>query len=109
HLQIQNMVKNHCLAKSISDASWGRFLSWVKYYGSIHDIPIIAVSPSYTTQDCSGCGKRVKKTLSTRTHVCPKCGLVIDRDENAAIDILALGLRKHRTVGHTGTGTPLRV
>ncbi len=85
HLQIRNMVKNHHLAKSINDASWGRFLSWLNYYGAMHAIPVIAVAPQFTSQDCSGCGTVVKKSLSVRTHLCPCCGLVIDRDENAAI------------------------
>ena len=92
HLQIRNLVKNRKLAKSIHDAAWGHFLRWVKAYGIMHDVPIIAVAPQYTSQDCSGCGERVKKTLSTRTHVCPSCGLVLDRDENAAINILAKAL-----------------
>jgi len=101
-LQIRNMVKNHRLAKSIHDAAWGQFLRWVRYYGVMHGILVVAVPPHYTSQDCSGCGERVKKTLSTRTHICPKCHLVIDRDENAAVNILQQAL-KHRTVGHTGT------
>jgi putative transposase len=100
-LQIRNMVRNHQLAKSISDAAWGRFLSWVNYYGAQHDIPVIAVAPQFTTQDCSGCGKRVYKALSVRTHVCPHCGLVLDRDQNAAKNILSKAIEG--TVGHTGT------
>jgi putative transposase len=99
-LSIRNMVKNHHLAKSISDASWGKFLTWVNYYGKIHDIPVIAVAPNFTSQDCSTCGTRVKKSLSVRTHVCPSCGLVMDRDQNAALNILQ---KASRTVGHTGT------
>src|SRR5262245_49361649 len=55
-LQITHLVKNHHLAKSIRDASWGLFLSWLGYYGHMAGIPIVAVSPHYTTQDCSGCG-----------------------------------------------------
>jgi putative transposase len=98
HLQIPNMVKNHTLAKSISDASWGRFVWWVRYYGGLHDIPIIAVAPQFTSQQCSGCGNRVQKSLSQRTHHCPHCKLVLDRDHNAAVNILKKG-----TVGHTGT------
>jgi putative transposase len=101
HLQIRNLVKNHKLAKSLHDAAWGQFLSWVKSYGIMHDVPIIAVAPQYTSQDCSGCGERVKKTLSTRTHVCPSCGLVLDRDENAAVNILAKALEG--TLGHRET------
>ncbi len=101
HLQIRNLVKNQKLAKSIHDAAWGQFLSLVKAYGIMHDVPVIAIPPQYTSQDCSGCGERVKKTLSTRTHICPSCGLVLDRDENAAINILAKALEG--TLGHRET------
>ncbi len=101
HLQIGSMVKNHQLAKSIHDAAWGRFLGWVKSYAVMHGIEVVAVAPHYTSQDCSGCGQRVEKTLSTRTHVCPKCGLVLDRDENAARNILTEAL--HGTLGHRET------
>jgi putative transposase len=106
-LKIANLVKNHHLAKSISDASWGLFLSWVRYYGLIARVPVVAVSPRFTTQDCSGCGYRVQKSLSQRTHICPSCGLILDRDWNAALNILMAGLvwlATHRTVGQTGTG-----
>ncbi len=103
HLQIRNLVKNHRLAKSINDASWGRFLWWVNYYGSLHGISVIAVEPAFTSQECSACGTRVKKSLSVRTHICSGCGLVLDRDHNAAINILAKALC--RTGGHSGTGT----
>lgn len=107
HLKIRNLVKNHRLAKSISDAAWGRFRSWLSYYGQMHGIPVLAVEPAYTTQDCSACGQRVKKALSVRTHVCPHCGLVLDRDHNAALNILAKALceQQDSTVGQTGTDT----
>jgi hypothetical protein len=82
--KIAHLVKNHPLAKSRSDASWGLFLGWLRYYGQMHGSPVVAVSPRYTTQDGSGCGERVQKTLSMRTHLCPACGLVLDRDWNAA-------------------------
>ncbi|NEO95949.1 MAG: transposase, partial [Moorea sp. SIO3G5] len=59
----------------------------------------VAVNPAYTSQNCSECGEIVKKSLSTRTHVC-KCGCRLDRDQNAAINILKRALG---TVGHTGT------
>jgi putative transposase len=101
NLQIANLVKNHKLAKSISDAAWGQFLGWLCYYGGIASVPVVAVSPHFTSQDCSGCGERVWKSLSTRTHVCPSCGLVLDRDHNAALNILELALR---TAGQAGTG-----
>jgi putative transposase len=100
-LKIRNMVKNHHLAKSIHDAGWGTFLSWVKYYGTMHTIPVIAVAPQYTSQNCSACGTLVKKSLSVRTHICTGCGVILDRDQNAALNILYKALE--RTVGHTGT------
>ncbi len=100
-LQIRNMVKNHHLAKSIHDAGWGTFLRWVNVYGAMHDIPVIAVAPQFTSQDCSACGTVVKKSLSVRTHICPGCGMVLDRDQNAALNIRALAIEG--TVGHTGT------
>src|SRR5438270_716634 len=59
HLQIPNMVRNRKLAKSIHDAGWGRFMRWLKYYAFLHDIPVIAVAPNYTSQNCSECGTRV--------------------------------------------------
>ena len=107
-LQIAHLVKNHHLAKSISDASWGRFLSWVRSYGQVHGIPVVAVPARFTTQECSSCGFRVQKTLSMRTHVCPSCGLIMDRDENAARNILAAALlqvaARNRTAGQAETG-----
>ena len=106
HLQIRTMVRNRHLAKSIHDAGWGLFVRWLNYYGLLHAIPIVAVPPHYTTQDCSACGTRVKKTLSVRTHMCPGCGVVLDRDHNAALNILQEALSSIRggTVGHTETG-----
>jgi putative transposase len=97
-LKIANMVKKHTLAKSISDAAWGRFLDWVRYYSAIHDIPVVAVAPHWTSQKCSGCGCMVKKSLSERTHRCLECGLIMDRDENAARNILALALASFQAV-----------
>ncbi|KAM3110111.1 RNA-guided endonuclease InsQ/TnpB family protein [Phormidesmis sp. 146-33] len=98
-LRIKNMVKNHCLAKSINDASWYQFRVWIEYFGKVFGRITIAVNPQYTSQECSRCGEVVKKSLSTRTHVC-QCGCVLGRDHNAARNILSRGLS---TVGHTGT------
>lgn len=95
-LKVFNMVKNRKLAKSISDASWSMFTDWLDYFGKIHGKFVIAVSPQYTSQQCSSCGNIVKKTLSVRTHIC-SCGCVLDRDENAAKNIL----QKANTVGRT--------
>ncbi|WP_026097506.1 RNA-guided endonuclease InsQ/TnpB family protein [Baaleninema simplex] len=107
-LKINNLVKNHRLAKSISDASWYQFVQWLQYFVKIYRTICIAVPPYHTTVNCSGCGHPVQKTLSTRTHQCPKCGLVLDRDWNAARNILAKGLQVlagylNSTGGHLGT------
>ena len=106
-LRVKNLVKNHCLAKSINDAGWYQFRKWLEYFGMKFSKATVAVGPAYTSQNCSNCGTTVKKSLSTRTHVC-KCGCELDRDtadatlreHNAAINILnsALG-----TIGHIGT------
>ncbi len=100
-LKVRNMVKNRKLAKSISDAGWSQFFDWLQYFGACFGKIVIAVSPQYTSQECSQCGKVVKKALSERTHICP-CGCVLDRDENAALNILAKGLRIASTAGHAG-------
>jgi putative transposase len=99
-LMVRNMVKNHRLAKSISDASWSLFREWVEYFGKVFGVVTVAVPPHYTSQNCSNCGEVVKKTLSTRTHVCPHCGHTQDRDWNAARNILEKALS---TAGHVGT------
>jgi len=99
-LNVKGLVRNRHLAKSISDAGWSTFRSWLEYLGHKYGKVTVAVPPHNTSQDCSNCGQKVKKCLSTRTHVCPHCGYVADRDVNAAINILKLGLS---TVGHTGT------
>lgn len=98
-LRIRNLVKNHCLAKAISDAAWYQFRMWLEYFGGKYAKHTIAVPPQYTSQKCSNCGGIVKKSLSTRTHVC-NCGCRLDRDENAARNILRIGLT---TAGHTGS------
>jgi putative transposase len=92
HLQIRNMARNRHLAKSIQDAGWGTFLRWVKHYAALHGVPVLAVEPQFTSQECSRCKRIVKKSLSMRTHVCPGCGLVLDRDHNAALNILIKAL-----------------
>jgi putative transposase len=93
NLQVQNMVKNHVLAKSISDASWGIFVQWLGYFGQVFGKVVVPVPPQYTSQDCANCGQRVPKTLSTRTHTCPKCNYCECRDVNAARVILQKGLK----------------
>lgn len=92
-LTITNMLKNHCLAKAISDVSWGKLINITANKAEEAGSEVILVDPRYTSQMCSRCGTIVKKSLSVRTHECNNCGLVMDRDENAAINILRLGLQ----------------
>jgi len=98
-LNVKGLVRNRRLAKSISDAGWSTFRSWIEYFGTKYGKVTVAVPPHYTSQECSNCGKVVKKALSVRTHVCPYCKYVADRDLNASINILKRGLS---TTGHVG-------
>ena len=104
-LSVKNLVKNHCLAKSISDASWYLFRQWIEYFAAKFDKLAIPVPPHYTSQKCSNCGVIVKKSLSTRTHVCT-CGCELHRDTNAAINILNLAKNRegHSRINATGVG-----
>ena len=104
-LSIKNMMGNHCLTKSIADAAWSQFRSVLTSKAENAGREVHAVNPAYTSQDCSGCGYRpdglegrTKKKLSDRWHLCPMCGLSVDRDTNAAVNILALGQQSLATV-----------
>jgi putative transposase len=86
------------LNKSINDAGWAQFRTLLEGKAAYAGRRVEAIPPAYTSQDCSGCGERVEKSLSVRTHVCPRCGLVLDRDENAAVNIRRAGqARQART------------
>ena len=105
-LKVKNMIKNHCLAKSINDAAWSNFRQWLEYFAVKFNSEVVAVTPHYTSQKCSDCGAIVKKSLSTRTHKC-SCGCELQRDVNAAVNILSLA--KQARGGHpqsnaTGVG-----
>jgi putative transposase len=83
-LNIKGMVKNHHLAKSISDAGWGQFIMIIINKAEEAGRRVIKVNPSYTSQDCSRCGHRNRITLATRIYRCSQCDLVIHRDRNGA-------------------------
>ncbi len=93
-LDVKEMQKNRRLAKSIADVAWSLFRHCLKYKAEEAGIGFKAVDPEYTSQDCSACGHREKKTLSDRVHHCKACGYKTDRDHNAAINILTLGLQR---------------
>ncbi len=103
-LNIKSLVRNHCLAKSIADASWGRFLGILSRSAESAGGASIAVEARGTSQECAQCGRVVPKTLSDRWHVCP-CGYIVPRDENSARVILNRGLG--RSVGEGAGRTTL--
>ncbi len=92
-LNITNMQKNHHLAKSIADVAWNQFVTITTSKAEDAGSHVILVNPRNTSQMCSRCGMIVAKKLSDRIHACPHCGLVMDRDQNAAVNILRLGLQ----------------
>lgn len=100
NLNVKGMIRNRKLAKSITDAGWSKFRHWLEYFAYKYRKIAVAVNPYNTSQECSSCGKIVKKSLSTRTHVCNHCGFIEDRDVNAGLVILQRGLS---TVGQTET------
>lgn len=98
-LNIRGMLRNHHLAKSISDASWNILLQLIRYKAGNAGSYFVEVNPRYTSQKCNGCGAIVQKSLSIRTHICPECSLIIDRDYNASLNILRSGIDLGREMG----------
>ncbi len=92
-LKVKAMQKRRRLSKRISDVAWSLFRHCLEYKAEEAGIGFKAVNPKYTSQDCSACGHREKKELSDRVHQCRQCGYTTDRDHNAAINILTLGLQ----------------
>jgi putative transposase len=95
-LRVINMVQNHHLAKSISDAGWSAFLTILTFKAESAGKRVQGVNPAFTSQACSGCGMMVSKGLSVRWHSCPDCGVSLHRDHNAALNILLLGQEQRR-------------
>lgn len=102
-LNIRGMVRNRHLSKSISDSSWGKFFNILSGKAEEAGRMIVKVPPHGTSQSCSGCGEKVPKSLSVRVHKCPHCGLVLDRDLNASINILRLGQSLQASTWSDGT------
>ena len=93
NLKIRDIQQTSKLTKPISDASWGMMIRTTCSKAEEAGSKVVLVDPKNTTQFCSRCGSYVRKELSNRIHSCPLCGLVMDRDQNAAINILRLGLQ----------------
>ena len=97
-LPITNMMKNHRLADSIQSSCWGKFMQVLSYKAESAGMGVEFVNPRDTTRTCSQCGGIREIGLGTRTYRCGQCGLSMDRDLNAAINIL-----KRATAGHAGS------
>jgi putative transposase len=95
-LNVKGMIKNHNLAKHIADVAWSKLITITTYKAEWAGKIVELINPKNTSQMCSGCGEIVTKELSERTHSCPFCGLILDRDHNAAINIMRLGLQSLR-------------
>ncbi len=93
NLNIQGMLKNHHLAKHIQDHSWGKLIQFTQSKAAKAGKIVELVDARYTSQKCSQCGIMVPKTLADRVHHCLNCGLQMDRDINASVNIVTLGLR----------------
>jgi putative transposase len=104
-LQVKNMIRNHCLAQSISDAAWGQFIVILVGKAAGAGRQTITVNPRDTSQTCV-CGEPVPKDLSQRWHHCPRCGLSLPRDQVSAILIKKLGLEI--IAGKRGLGSSLQ-
>jgi putative transposase len=92
------MVRNHNLAQSINNASWNRFAQILSYKAESAGLKVVKVDARNTSKQCSNCGNLMEVPLSERTYNCNRCGLHLDRDINAARNILI-----RATVGHTGS------
>jgi putative transposase len=90
-LAVNRMTHNHCLAKSIHDAAWSQCAELLSYKAAWAGRTYVAVNPAYTSQDCSQCGHRQALSLADRSYTCPCCGVVLDRDLNASLNILRVG------------------
>jgi putative transposase len=92
-IQELQVTGNKTISRGIADVAWGQFVQFTTYKAANAGRGIARVNPRGTSQICSGCGKVVPKDLSVRVHDCPHCGLKLNRDHNAALNILALGLQ----------------
>ena len=103
NLDINGMLKNHHLAKHIQDHAWGKLIQFTQSKAAKAGKVVELVDARYTSQKCSQCGIMVPKTLADRVHLCPNCGLEMDRDLNASLNIVTLGLRGRacREIGST--------
>ena len=97
-LHIDNMLKNHRLAQSIQNASWNKFIQMLSYKAERAGMKVIKVDARNTTKECSDCGNITDMPLSAREYICDKCGLRMERDINASINIL-----KRATLGERGS------
>jgi putative transposase len=105
-LIVRNLLKNPKLAKSIADAAWSSFVHTLLAKAEEAERTIVRVNPAYTSQTCSACGHRQEMPLSVRVYECPNCGLVMHRDHNSSVNILAAALNELQACGRAGRVIP---
>ena len=92
NLKTKNMLRKRYLARSITEQTWGKFTTLLGEKAESAGVRMVRVNPRNSSQECSSCGAMVKKSLSVRVHRCTRCGYEVDRDINAARNILHRGL-----------------
>ena len=105
-LSVRNLLKNPKLAKSIADVAWSSFVHTLLAKAAEAERTIVRVNPAYTSQTCSACGYRQEMPLSVRVYECPNCGLVMNRDHNYSVNILAAALHELQACGRAGRVIP---
>ena len=93
-LTVQKMLGGSLNARNMQDCSWSRFVSMLEYKGELYGCRIVKVNPRGTTKECNECGVETEKPLWVREHSCPSCGFELDRDWNAALNVVQRGLDK---------------
>lgn len=93
-LDVKRMLEDSQNARNKQDAAWRQFITLLEYKADLHECHVRQVEPANTTKLCSGCGVKTDKPLWVREHRCPSCGFELDRDWNAALNVLESGLRK---------------
>lgn len=103
-LIVRNLIKNPKLAKSIADAAWSAFIDTLLAKAEEAKRTVVRVNPAYTSQNCSACGHRQEMPLSVGVYECPACGLILDRDHNASLNILEQAVGRHGRVTPEASG-----
>ncbi|QFU82393.1 RNA-guided endonuclease InsQ/TnpB family protein [Natronorubrum aibiense] len=107
NLNVKSMLEGEGNARNKAEVGWRDFISLLKHHGRKNGCHVVEVEPSGTTKECASCGVETEKPLWVREHSCPSCGLELDRDWNAALNVKSRGLSKLGVVHSEGTSSEL--